>query len=135
MKCMTLMALVLCGCGAEQVTMLSANVRIDALLADDTASLTLHALDWKRTDGVFVTCSSLMLGDIKPDDARIEVLAVTEGTIGDDLVLKDVAAGEKRIVFVEARNSSDGVIGVGCADGVVVEGGEKVSVDILVHPI
>jgi len=127
------------GCGDDVEAGLSANVRIDRLLADVVASMSIYVLGPWRSDDIQLTCDNLMFRVIRPTDSKVEILddetiAFSEPE-GYSVTLSDVEPGSNRIVYIDARDAADSVIANGCTEFVQVESGKSVAVDVDVYCI
>ncbi|MBI3178586.1 MAG: hypothetical protein HYZ27_02935 [Deltaproteobacteria bacterium] len=121
-------------CGDSLPASVSALVRIDGLLKDEVAALDLYAMGPERDDEVLLTCPSLLRGDMAPLDDRVDLLAQTHVVFsepeGRSVVIENVATGIDRLVYVEARDAGDVVLGHGCAEGIEVKAGATVEVTV-----
>lgn len=131
--------LILAGCGGDAAPTISAHVRVDSLLADDVASLSIFVFEPWRTDDVMLTCGNLLERIVLPTDTKVKELAREDVTLsalsGTTFVLDGVDAGTHRLVYVEAFDASEQLIANGCAEGVTVTSGKTVSVDVRVDRI
>ncbi len=139
MRRLTIALLIAAGCGSDVETELAAHVRIDALLADEVASMSVFVLGPRRSDGIFLTCDTLMTRTIRPTDSEVEILARDEIAFsepeGYSATLGDVEAGDNRIVYIDARDTDGTVIANGCTEFIEVQSGRSVAVDVDVFRI
>jgi hypothetical protein len=135
MRYLILTAMLLTGCGEAPPTIV-ANVVMQGIMKDEVESLGLYAFGPMRSDGIFLTCTTL-LGQqpISPDDKRIETLAHAEVSFDDatrTVGLSNVASGEGRLIYVEARDAAGGLVGNGCTEPVTIGEGATVPVEVTV---
>jgi len=135
----TLSLVLAAACGDGMEARLSATVRVDGLLADDVASMSIFVLGPRRSDGIFLTCDTLMNRTVLPTDSKVDILVRQDIAFsepdGYSATLTGVESGENRFVYIDARDASDSVIANGCTDGVTVESGKAVSVDVDIYAI
>ncbi len=136
MKQALVLAMLLGACGEAPVALV-ATVRFDGLLKDEIQSVSLYAFGPKRSDDIFLTCSTLLNQDMEPTDKRLESLGRVDVAFDDpdgrEAVIKDVEAGAGRLVFVQALDGADDVLGLGCEEDVLVEEGKTTTVDVTVY--
>ena len=121
---------------AEIPTPLHATFTMDAALNEPIETVTVYVLNNKRTDEVFLSCSSLMTEAVSPTDLGVIIYAIGTVDIGGGTELLDeIPAGTERIVYVAARGRSGAVVGNGCAQNVTIRVGTTVDVDIVVYPL
>jgi hypothetical protein len=122
------------GCGDVVETRVSATVRIDGLLADLVASMSIFVLGPKRSDDIFLTCDTLMNRVILPTDSKVDPLARQDIAFsepdGYSATISDVEAGENRVVYIDASDAGDTVIANGCSEFIEVKSGETTTVDV-----
>jgi len=124
-----------CGCGEVPVPV-RATFTIDAALNEPIETVTIYVLGNRRTDEVFLSCSSLMTGTIGPTDVRVLVFALGTVDIGGGTEqLDDIPAGGERIIYVAARGESGAVVGNGCAEHIDIRVDDTVDVDVIVFPL
>ena len=124
----------LAGCGDVDVSAMAMEVRVDALLASEIASLSVFALGPRRSDNILLTCSTLMPRAIDPTDSRVDILARTDVVFDatTEVTLEKIEAGTGRIVYVGADDAAGTLIGNGCTENITVESGETMNVKLTV---
>jgi hypothetical protein len=134
-----ILVLVASACGdasVEPANGTSAAIRLQAQLESSTHSITVRVFAPRDRENVIVTCTSLLSGN--PLDDRYEVLQSAEfdypPVAGASIVVSNVDAKDGVVVYVDARNATDQVIGEGCEAGIDVKGGETANVDITIYP-
>jgi hypothetical protein len=129
--------LLLFACGEEARVSVRATVRLDAALADEVRSFSIYAFGSERSDGIQLTCTTLVPQEVMPDDSRLDLLDRVDvaWTPGGPLeaTLDSVEAGTFRVIFVEAKDGTGAVIANGCTEWVTVESGETVTVEVPVY--
>lgn len=134
-----LMALVTYACGdasTEPASGTTAAIRLQSSLEANTRSITVRVISPRDRNDVIVTCTSLLSGN--PFDERYELLQSAEFDYppaeGASLVVSNVDKQDGAVIYVDARNATDQIIGEGCEAGIDVKGGETASVDITIYP-
>lgn len=127
-------------CGDAAAPALGANIVLSGLLADEVTRLSVFAFGPKRSDDVYLTCSTLLPpAALEPDDPRLEQLARTDVDFAAahrrDVVLDAVSAGPGRIVYVRALGALGVRLGSGCEEGITVEDGATAYVEVTVYPL
>lgn len=114
---------------------LSTIVRVDPQLRAQTAGLVVWVLGPEMSDGVLLTCASLMLEDVFPSDARVKDLGRKDVDPNDAaaVAMQNIEAGSGRLVYVTANDLGGQRVGAGCTDGVEVPDGGAVSVEVRVY--
>ncbi len=122
--------------GVDPVDGTTAAIHLQSSLEANTRTITVRVLAPRDRNNVIVTCTSLLSGN--PLDERYEVLQSAEFDFpppdGASLVVSNVNKKEGAVIYVDARNATDQVIGEGCEAGIDVKGGETASVDITIYP-
>jgi maltose-binding protein MalE len=127
------------GCGDPTEVGLAGTVRVDSLLADVVARMSIFVLGPWRSDDIQLTCDNLMFRVIRPTDSKVEILAREDIAFTDpegySATLTDIEAGQNRIVYIDAHDAADAVIANGCTDTVTIESGKTAAVDVYVYCI
>ena len=138
-RALLIVALAASACGGPDVDAAAgatAAIRLQSSLESSTRSIKVRVIAPRDRDNLIVTCTSLLSGN--PFDERYELLQSAEFDYppaeGASLVVSNVDKKDGAVVYVDARNAADQVIGEGCEAGVDVKGGETASVDITIYP-
>lgn len=139
----TILILALCAvaCGDADDTRVDdtgsvAAIQLASQIEAATTKITVRIFAPRDREKVIVTCTSLLSGN--PVNDRYELLqSATFAYPPSDasaLTVSNVKSDEGAVVYVDARNAADQVIGEGCEDGVNVKGGSTATVNITVYP-
>ncbi|MCK5689308.1 hypothetical protein KAI87_08560, partial [Myxococcota bacterium] len=128
------------GCGSEtSVNAIGAVVKIDALLADDTKAIRIFVLGPMTSDDIYLSRTQLMSREYLPDDPKVDLLASTQvaviNSVAPATLLKDISAGDYRLVYIEALDAFSNLIGNGCTEGVSVTADRTTEVSVSVYPV
>lgn len=139
---MSFLAVVLTACGSDDASTAdsgtqSAGIELASSIQTNTKTIGIKVLAPRDSDDLIVTCTSLLSGN--PADERYTLLqgadfAYPPADGSQTLTLTDVKENDGALVYVNARNSSNTVIGEGCSDSVSVKNGETEDVTIIVYP-
>lgn len=139
MKWALVIVMLVSACGGSAPGFVAAHVRIDYLLRDDVKSLNVFALSPNRSDGIQLTCSTLVPRAIDPTDNRVEVLSRVDQAFSDasgrQAELTNVAAGKNRLVYVAAQAAGGTLIANGCTEYITVGDGATVEIEVVVMPL
>jgi len=131
------MLLACASCGEEPPTLV-ASVRIDPLLRDTVQKVSLFAFGpWRSSPKVMLTRQDLLNQVVDPTDPSLELLARADVAFDNQarqVTLDDVAAGDGRVVYVEAKTANDHLVGNGCVENVTVEEAATTPVEVVVYP-
>ncbi len=134
--CTAAAALLLGACGEAPQLGLVTSIRVEGLMRDEVSTINIYVCGPKRSDGIFLPCSSLMIEQIEPTDERVELLAQKHIGLADspDLshVTLSVAPGAGRVVYVEANGNNDLIVANDCKEGVTVDEGKSTPVEDIV---
>ncbi len=133
-------ALLATACGADAELQGSsgtaATITLQSSIEAATRKLTVRIIGPRDKSNVIVTCTSLLSGN--PIDARYDTLKTAEldypPSDPANLMISDVKKKDGVVVYVDARNAQNQVIGEGCEAGVDVEGGKTATVNIVIYP-
>jgi hypothetical protein len=133
-RLVVILPFLLAACGEPESAVVAATVRISALLQDEIKSLAFFALAPDRSDGVQLTCSTLMKKEIEPDDSRVEGLARVVILLADlqsqAVTLDGVSAGGNRLVYADGEGVAGTVIANGCTEYITVNSGETTTIEL-----
>lgn len=129
------------GCGADDSASTDttgqsgAMVRLASEIQDNTRTIGVYVFAPRDNDNIIVTCTSLLTGN--PADERYNILASADFTYpGDDpdsVTIGDVKSKDPVLVYINARDSRDAVIGEGCIEDVEIEDGATVDAAVTVY--
>lgn len=137
-----LLALCVClglaACG-EAPTLEGTHIHLDQALVAETTTLNIWVMEGQRTDGIQLSCYSL-LGylDVRvtPNDDQVVVLGQTQVDVGGGAAqLNDLPAGSGRVVYVQAFDQNNQLLGDGCTADVEIPSGGTVAVQVDVYPL
>ncbi len=133
---LTLSAFACGGSELEPTRGTTAAIHLQSQLESSTRKVTVRVFAARDRQNVIVTCTSLLSGNVLDD--RYELLQSAEfdypPAAGASFVVSDVDAKDGAVIYVDARNASDQVIGEGCEAGIDIKGGETANVDLVVYP-
>lgn len=135
MKAWLSLLVLACGCGEAAPPAFFVTATMQGILRDEVTSMAVYVYGPDRSDDVVLTCATLQLYDLQPDDKVLEVLAkmqVAFTPTTNSITLDEVASGDGRLVFVEARDAS-GLLANGCTSKLRVSEGKTTAVRVDVY--
>lgn len=135
---LTAVMLVACGdsAGVGDDGTSTAAIHLATALETATKKVGVRIFAPRDHDNIIVTCTSLLTGN--PADSRYDVLQSADFDYppapGASITVDNVAAKDGAVIYVNARDATDIVIGEGCEAGVNVKGGATATVNIMIYP-
>lgn len=110
-------------------------IRLQTSIQPNTREIGVYVFARRDRSNIIVTCTSLLTGN--PLDERYNVLQSGTfpypGDNPDSVTLANITTEDPVIIYVEARDARDNVIGEGCAENVEIEDGGTRNVNVTVY--
>ena len=139
MKALALSILaVTAACGAADPTIEGGpSIVLASTIQANAKTIDIKAIAPRDTSNVIVTCTSLLSGNAS--DSRYDVLQSASFTYppadgSQSLTLTGIKKEGGVLIYVDAKDVRDTVIGEGCKDSVNIESGKTEDVQIVVYP-